>query len=548
MKVLKGFCNIQILFFVVHILLTLAGSFYYQGQMNWFLLFSLVYAAVLRQCFRSLNSPSSFFFCGMIWLGFFGKTTLHLLLKYPFVEPIGGFSGTGKQWDEALWISSLGALGFLSAKASLEYFLKNKFNNVFMLVERKIQIPKWYETHRFSILIALLATVGLVSILNIILGVNMSGLVAITVLPRPLNALIGWLLYIGFAIAIAQIIYWNSQLSKNIHFEFLAAVIESLLSSISVISRGLYLFHILPMILVYLLNRVRLHLTWRKITVLGTVTVAAFVLNSLGVTMIRNSLFDDGASIYDFYDIHDEDSILFDIQELHQLAETHKDIAVQSEVQEKATSKPMAKAPEPLRPGPAAPPPVAATPDTYSLGKAISPVSTQIGKVIKDGLTQVARLAMDRWIGIEGVLAVVSYPQKNVRLLIDNLLRVPKIGELDIFETIARSVYQPSLRYSFASIPGPVACFYYSGVPSFVFLGLFVFGVSMFLLDQLIFWAFKNPFLSAQVGFYFANGLAQFGISPRPLLISFFLTGCGLLGLFLIAHGLVRCIHYKENK
>ncbi|MBK9322224.1 MAG: hypothetical protein IPM97_04605 [Bdellovibrionaceae bacterium] len=128
-------------------------------------------------------------------------------------------------------------------------------------------------------------------------------------------------------------------------------------------------------------------------------------------------------------------------------------------------------------------------------------------------------------------MAVEAYPKKEISLFVNSLFRRPTVGELDVYESISKSVYQPSMKFSFASIPGPIAFLYYTNSLAIVFVGMALFTVLMKIVDFVVFRNFKNCFLSVQLGFYLANSLAQSGLSPRPLLISFLMTTCGLVVL-----------------
>ena len=174
--------------------------------------------------------------------------------------------------------------------------------------------------------------------------------------------------------------------------------------------------------------------------------------------------------------------------------------------------------------------PIATKPTVYSIESALTKAQNVDSKMSM-ALNKISSLAVDRWVGVEGVMAVVTYPKKSISLLYNSLTRKPKVGELDVFEEISNSIYHPSFKYSFASIPGSMAFFYYSGSLIFVFLGMAFFSTLVLLVDLTVFRVFKNHFLSAQIGFYFANALVQFGISPMPLFISFFMTICGLVAL-----------------
>ncbi|MBK9322225.1 MAG: hypothetical protein IPM97_04610 [Bdellovibrionaceae bacterium] len=92
-----------------------------------------------------------------------------------------------------------------------------------------------------------------------------------------------------------------------------------------------------------------------------------------------------------------------------------------------------------------------------------------------------------------------------------SILRVPRVGEVDVYEEISQSLYPAREKYSFASIPGVVAFLYYPGKLWFVFVGMLLVGLIIVASDTVVYKVFGNAFLSAQVSFYLANSFSQFG-------------------------------------
>lgn len=488
---------------LVHVLLSFLGYPYRVGDKFSYWFFCTSFLVVIVQSLSSRISISYFFFGIMLWLGFYCKVMVHsIVVNYPYAELIGNFNADGDQWTLTMMVSGVGALGCVSAKGLFDIIFRGKGKNLFKIPESPREAPSWYSRSKHHIYILFFIVSSLLAFVNIKLGINLSGLAAVTVLPWPLNAVIGWLLYIGLAIAVSQLCAWEYAEKRTNKWSYLASVFEGLTSSVSIISRGLFVFHLIPVLFVNVFNRIQFSLSWRRLLFYLLVTVGAFFISMTGVTLIRSALFADESYIYDFYDAQDDDAFLFDLEELH------REAAVVAEVR---------SAPEQNK--------------TYSIETTIEKATAK-GDKIDSILNKISTLILDRWIGIEGVMAIVGYPDRNMKLMTDSLVRKPKVGELDIFEKIVRSPNQPSFRYSFASIPGPIAFFFYSNSLSIVFLGLFLFTLFLVAIDQVLFRIFGNIFLSAQIGFYLANCLAQFGISPYPLLVSFVMTACGLAALY----------------
>ena len=89
--------------------------------------------------------------------------------------------------------------------------------------------------------------------------------------------------------------------------------------------------------------------------------------------------------------------------------------------------------------------------------------AVNLGSVI---FQRISHLVVDRWIGIEGVMAVVAYPKKNIELFVYALQERRVRGKSDIYTSnISQSGFFDSdaKKYQYASIPGPIAFFYYTG-------------------------------------------------------------------------------------
>ena len=108
----------------------------------------------------------------------------------------------------------------------------------------------------------------------------------------------------------------------------------------------------------------------------------------------------------------------------------------------------------------------------------------------KETKKRVGMLMIDRWVGIEGLLAVSSYESKGIYLLKqawDEKLREQKLSLYD--RTFINSSYKTSdfSKNHFVSIPGPIAFFNYSDSALIVFLGLFILTILGSAYDYIIF-------------------------------------------------------------
>lgn len=463
---------------ILHLIMTFAGTISYPGNTLYYALFSATYLGLILQATKSLNNPSFLFFGTMLWLGFFGKITTHLVLQYPFKEPTGFFSGNPAEWDELMLTATVGCLGCLIGKLSIDLTLKNKKNSFEI---GNPQAPNFFNKYHKYFYALFILIVTATALLNTTLGIYMIGIVPVTILPWPLNGTISWLLYMGFILLLAETSNWEYSLIKKSRWTFGLTIFEGMIVGISTISRGTYVYHTLPYLLTTIFNKTKLSLRLKDISLRIAIFLVAFIVSLSCVTIFRSTLYAD---------------IPLDVKNGHSSS------------------------------------------NGYSFSGAMKTIfqnedSDFISKNISLVFTQVSGLLVDRWVGAEGVMAVLSYPQKSIELLTDSLARKPILGQQDIYEKISNSFYKPSSRYTFANIPGPIAFLYYSGNLWFVFFGMLALIYGLYILDSTLTYAFNNCFLSAQIGFYAANCFAQFGSGPRQLVAPVVITSTALVTLWL---------------
>jgi hypothetical protein len=450
-----------------HFIATLLALPAYIGSAPYLLLFSFAFCLLFVLLIQFRSRLTFFFLVLMLWVGFWLKFIAHHLISYPYLDFMGRFLGTAPEWDKVLLVSSLGALGLCIPLI----FSKNQtedYTAIPLKSEKRNGISKLFLV-LFTIIVTL---VFLTVFVNFYYGLTLSGIAAITTLPFKLNAITGWLMYVGLSLVIAFFARFENSQRSGLQFSIFLVFWESALSSISIISRGLYLFHSIPFLYVAFLNYKSLGIKIRNLIIIGLTFVVLFVFTSHAVSAVRFRLYG---------------------KEILQVEKYNPAVLL-----EKNTYKNKA---------------------SYSF-------------------SQISSLVIDRWIGLEGVMSVTTYPEKNFDLLIHTFFNKLKIGEVDVYAKICLSDYNQTKAYSFMSLPGILAFLFYSDSLFFLFLAMIFIGWAVLKLDYLVYRSFKNPFISAQIGFFMANSIAQFGVSPRPLFISVFMSSCFLVGsYFLLRYG-----------
>jgi hypothetical protein len=138
-------------------------------------------------------------------------------------------------------------------------------------------------------------------------------------------------------------------------------------------------------------------------------------------------------------------------------------------------------------------------------------------QISKGIFPRISSLVVDRWVGVEGVMAVSSYPNKNSNLLMEAMTEKRVIGKATKFQEICNSQYRwiDASNWQFASLPGAAAFLYLSGSLWVVLFGMLFFVFIMQLFEQIAFAATFNPLLCSLFGLTMANTISQFGVTPR---------------------------------
>ncbi len=437
-------------FILCWIPLFIFGLTNYSGSWVNYSVFSASFFVVLASGFYRQVSYGYLFLVTMLWLGFWLKVTVHLIIDYPFGEPVGFFAGTPGEWDEVLIVASIGGLGVLGAR--LLYGLSGGPSSM-TVRDSNFVTPAWYPGIRKWVWAGLmLACIG-IAIANMTWGIQQSGLVPTTILIWPLNAVTYWLLANGFALTVATLLWWDINLGRNVSMGLYLVLVEAFASSVSILSRGIYIFHVIPQLLATYYNRERVF-RWKRTNfiLLFAAFILAFAISLPLVNSLRAHYYSGGTT-------------------------------------------------------------------EWGLGG-----TTEWGLegAIK-GVPALAKFIVDRWIGIEGTMAVTAFPDKSGDLLVQGLMERSEIGKSTIYQEICQAHYRflDMSKYRFASLPGATAFLYFSGNIWIVFLGMIALTLVVLVSEGLIFRLTCNPLLCALWGVNAAKAMTNMGVAPRGLLVYF---------------------------
>jgi hypothetical protein len=175
-------------------------------------------------------------------------------------------------------------------------------------------------------------------------------------------------------------------------------------------------------------------------------------------------------------------------------------------------------------------------------------LSSAVAADIASGIDMAKPLFVDRWVGLEGVLAVSSSNKTGWQLWIDACQEKYSENTISFYDDqLITSPYKDNdfTKSHFISLPGFLAFFFYPGSYWFLFLAMLLLGLVAAAIEKLSYrMGGRNLILCSLIGEVIAYRFANFGYVPAQ---SYLLFGSILLNLLLIQFAERLCRHYYKT-
>lgn len=577
--------------FAVWATLFVCGLYAFAGSKALYAGFSVVSLLLLVSGLRRPASYGYLFLAVFLWLGFWFKFTVHTVLDIPYGEPTGWFNKSAGAWNEVLLVSTAGLAGVLLAWGivrALDRF--RRCDTTRRLTETPPACPPWFLRFRKPIWMAVFACLLGLPLANSMWGIMQIGLVPRTVLAWPLNAVIGWCVSIGLAIGVSTLVWWEMAGRKKPHTGPLLILGEAVLSTTTLLSRGVFLFHAVPTLLAFYRVRPDLMAGIRRKGMALLILLAFFGVSYVAVDMLRAYFYPDVRTTTTANQIRlTRLEVLQGAiarEEGNKRAGLPVDELLAKLYAEQAQLQAPIKASRPeerIKVAPAPASAAAAAGDPGSTGAATSAaypaatgrrepageqasVSVGVGTPTRtaaatdtppvpavpaaqpaaakdDGLsgrlidmgTRFLQLAVGRWIGLEGVMAVQAYADKGLETFVQAATEKRSQDGVTFYQKVSNSHYRwtdPNV-WQFATLPGATAFLYYSGSVWFVALGMAVLAGLVMVGERAVLLLTGNPLLCSLIGLSMANTVSQMGVTPRQDLPYYLMISAaiGLIGV-----------------
>ena len=409
----------------------------------------------------------------MLVLGFWTKFVLRLIDHEPYLEPVGQFDGSTEQWNRALWAIVLAVAGAAAVRLGHLTFTRRRRP---ASAGASQPAPDRYARHRRGIWKATVVVVIASHAWNAYAAVYVTGVNPRVILPWSGNAALAWWLLLGIPAWLALVVGWEMRWRqrRTLQWEVLwMPVLEAIMSAASLMSRASYLLRVTP----YLLASTRSEdgfspriptPWWRTLAALGAgLAVSLVIVMALRVgTYYENAparVFGPGSS-------------------------------GRATDSESGTSSP--------------------------------PVSGFQLRPVFFAARETGKLFLERWTGMEGVLAVTAADPKPA-LLLAALSEDPARGTDALYQELAKAPYERQERFTFLTLAGVVAVLAMAGSPAVMFLGMAIVLAIFMATESLLRRLTGNELVCAVVSVETALMIAQVTF-PRLLALFFVETWIAL--------------------
>ncbi|MGE8463275.1 MAG: hypothetical protein ACN6P0_19645 [Pseudomonas capeferrum] len=471
---------------------TVAAALNYPASLLPLLLNGALAALLVRSVLNNRTSFFSFFLLAFLILGCWAKLVLHFILDTQFIEPIGAFDDSPQLWDAALMALNITFATLLVCQT----IASRQRPPVAISVDkpRALLVPALWLA---------VALTGLLLALNFKYAILKVGTEPALKLPSVVYVLVSFMIAWGNLILLATLGYWLVQARRmKLEVLFYILILEGAITAVSMGSRAQMILHVAAPFVVYLTHSRELVTALRVVQWVRilAVTAALFVASLLLVSADR----------------------------LHSFAQARPvgaPVAVSSQLLASAANQTSAQ-PNLALGGMTLVPADAAQAVTAMLAPAMPllriatqavplPVmppeeTAQIKRERWKGmLMELSKLVVDRWVGLEGVLAVVSHEDTGWPLFVRSLAERPESGTQAIYQRMSDAQYQTFENFTFMTIPGPIAILLYSGNLALLAGGLALLFLVGTLAERLASQLVGNIFTQATIGVALAYLVVQ---------------------------------------
>ena len=292
----KTLIFIRLLFIILISILFYNGLNSYIGNKLIYVVFSLLSSYLLFFAFRKNAIFFETFFSVLVWLGFWFKFTCYIsFINENYKGETGNISMEG-HYDETLIVSMVGISAII-----VSGYIRELFFNYPRKIDFKPNYYKLYEKYRYFFLILFLILIVLVAFCNWNYEIYQRGVIPLTEYNPLFSGILKWLLLFGLSSIGTIILFLEGIAFKKIFIlTFFIVSLEFFFSSSSMLSRGL-IFNSMAVLygLYKCANKLEIKFKIQEFITFLLIIVLLFYASVITVNSLRfNKFKDDNSSIY----------------------------------------------------------------------------------------------------------------------------------------------------------------------------------------------------------------------------------------------------------
>ncbi len=492
-----------LIFILINLILFFLSFNKFPGQIIYFITLFIITNLYLFYSYKHsklfLDKTLSIF----LWLGFFYKLSILLITDSGLPEGRGNFSYLPEQYDVLLLYSSLGIGSFfLSSFVTQKYltnFLNLKIN--FNQKEKNILID-FYSKYKSYLCLSFFILVLIITILNLKLGFYQKGLLPKSEINIFLGYLIKWMLLFGLTSISCLLLEYDIKKYNNISLVVIFLFfLELFMTNFSLLSRSLIFSGsaILMAIFFEYQNNVKKKFNNSLLANL-IILFFVFIISIFPINKIRNSSFIDQSFIAEKIVENNLNNIGGERLTTNNRSKDDIEKIIESDLKKDKKIELVVKNLEENR--------------NQNLD-------------FKKNINRILFVIKNRFVGLDGVATVTSYPDKNKKLFTDSLKVEYNSKDYGFYQKtfiipfeqkhlVGKQYMKTSQRHYGVILPGIIAFLSYSGSKIFLFIsGLFVFmfcGIIELMAKKL---SYNSIIFSSFIGYVLGYRLIHFGYLPK---------------------------------
>ncbi len=470
-----------------------------------------------------------------LWLGFFYKLSIMLITDSRLAEGAGSFKYQPNQYDELLIFSIIGIAGFFISSIFFNKIIVKIFKLQPNLSEEKYEILKnFYDKKKKLIYILFFFLIIFITFINYNFGFYQKGLLPKAEINLYLGYIIKWMLLFGLTSISCLLIDYEIRTSNKIgSIVIFLFFTELLLTNLSLLSRSLIFTGSAVLFSVYINyeNSLKKKTLYNSLIFNTILLLIIFSISIFPINKIRNYQFIDQSFIAEkIVENYSKSQTEEELLKKKDLIEIKNDDLAQVNIEDKKNVQSIVES-------------------NLNKEEKIKLIEENLESRgisnldLKKNINRILFVIKNRFVGLDGVASVTSYPNTNINLLTKSLKEKFNPNVYGFYQRtfiipyeqphlVNQNYIKTSSRHYGIIIPGIISYLSYPGSKLFLFISIsliFIFcGTLEFIANKL---TYNSILFSSLVGYVLGYRLIHFGYLPRQ---SYLLIGAIVLTIMII--------------